>query len=153
MMKSIRLIVILFTVFAVSPFSLTSFAAHAQDPQDQNQATPLMRGYRTGYSDGFQAGVSDLANNAPRDFRAKADYERADRAYNPSHGSLEEYRDGYQQGYEIGYSAAFDHKAFDSTIPADLKRRGAEAPAQAPADQTSTTNTPTNNSPNSPPNS
>jgi hypothetical protein len=136
MMKSLRLIVTLCTLLAVSPLSLTSFTARAQDPQEQNQATPLMRGYRTGYSDGFQAGVSDLANNRARDFRGKADYDRGDRAYSPAQGSLEEYRDGYQQGFEIGYNAAFDRKPFDSSIPGDLQRRGATPPSQTADNQT-----------------
>src|SRR2546430_4668433 len=29
------------------------------EKKNQNQATALMRGYRTGYSDGYQAGVND----------------------------------------------------------------------------------------------
>jgi len=138
MMKSLRLTLSLIVIFAVSPISLSSFTAWAQTQQEQNQATPLMRGYRTGYSDGFQAGVTDLANNAPRDFRAKAEYERGDRAYNSAHGSLEEYRDGYQQGFEVGYSAAFDRKPFDSSIPPDLKRRGVDASVQVSVEQNNT---------------
>jgi len=144
MMKSLKLIVTLFALLAISPLSLTSFTARAQDPQEQNQATALMRGYRTGYSDGFQAGVADLAGNSPRDFRAKAEYDRGDRAYNSAHGSLEEYRDGYQQGYEIGYNSAFDRKPFDSTIPNDLRRRG-------PGESTPATSTQTNSQPTSGP--
>lgn len=143
MMKSLKLIVTLFALLAISPLSL-SFTARAQDPQEQNQATALMRGYRTGYSDGFQAGVADLAGNSPRDFRAKAEYDRGDRAYNSAHGSLEEYRDGYQQGYEIGYNSAFDRKPFDSTIPNDLRRRG-------PGESTPATSTQTNSQPTSGP--
>lgn len=135
-MKSLRLTVTLLAVLVLSPLSLSSFVVSAQDQQEQNQATALMRGYRTGYSDGFQAGVTDVANNAPREFRNKAEYDRADRAYNSAHGSLEEYRDGYQQGFEIGYSAAYDRKPFDSSIPPDLKRRGSDATVQASTDQT-----------------
>jgi len=102
--------------------------------QDQNQATALMRGYRTGYSDGFQAGVADLAANANREFQSKSEYDRADRAFNSAWGSLEDYRDGYRQGYEVGYNAAYDHKSFDSSIPPDLKRRTEDANVQYPKD-------------------
>src|SRR5215471_16615908 len=102
--------------------------------QDQNQATALMRGYRTGYSDGYQAGVADLAANANREFQSKPEYDRADRAFNSAWGSLEDYRDGYRQGYEIGYNAAYDHKSFDSSIPPDLKRRTEDANIQYPKD-------------------
>jgi hypothetical protein len=111
-----------------------TFRAAAQDPQEQNQATPIMRGYRTGYSDGYQAGISDAARSAPRDFRAKAEYDRADRAFNSTWGSIEEYRDGYRQGFEVGYEAGFDHKPFDSTIPSELKRRTEDPNVQYPTD-------------------
>jgi len=111
-----------------------TFRASAQDPQEQNQATAIMRGYRTGYSDGYQAGISDAARNAPRDFRTKAEYDHADRAFNSSWGSIEEYRDGYRQGFEVGYEAGFDHKPFDSTIPSDLKRRTEDSNVQYPTD-------------------
>ena len=95
-----------------------SHAAEASGLTGQaGQATALERGYRTGYSDGYQAGISDAARNAPRDFRTKAEYDRADRAFNSTWGSIEEYRDGYRQGFEVGYEAGFDHKPFDSTIP------------------------------------
>jgi hypothetical protein len=93
-----------------------------------------MRGYRTGYSDGYQSGISDAARNAPRDFRTKAEYDRADRAFNSTWGSIEEYRDGYRQGFEVGYEAGFDHKPFDSTIPSDLKRRTEDSTVQYPTD-------------------
>src|ERR1043165_9407452 len=67
--------------------------ASAQTSQDQNQATALMRGYRTGYSDGYQEGVADVNRNANRVFRSKSEYEKADRAFNPAWGTVEEYRD------------------------------------------------------------
>ena len=38
-------------------------SASAQDAS-QNQASALMRGYRTGYSDGYPAGVQDSAKRA-----------------------------------------------------------------------------------------
>ena len=133
-MKTLRITLTLFTVFALLPFSFMTFRASAQDPQEQNQATAIMRGYRTGYSDGYQAGISDAARNAPRDFRTKAEYDHADRAYNSNWGLIEDYRDGYRQGFEVGYEAGFDHKPFDSTIPTDLKRRTEDSTVQNPTD-------------------
>ena len=133
-MRTLRITLTLLTVFAVLPFSFFTLRAGAQDPQEQNQATPLMRGYRTGYSDGYQAGISDAARNAPRDFRTKAEYDHADRAFNAAWGSLEEYRDGYRQGFEVGYDAGFDHKTFDSNVPPDLKRRADDSTVQYPTD-------------------
>lgn len=92
--------------------------------QEQPQMAALQRGYRTGYSDGYQAGWGDVTARAPRDYRNKEDYQSADRAYAPAHGSLEDYRDGYQQGFESGYAGGYGKRLFDSTVPATLARRG-----------------------------
>ncbi|MDQ3819153.1 MAG: hypothetical protein M3362_15960 [Acidobacteriota bacterium] len=85
----------------------------------------LERGYRTGYSDGYQAGYSDSTQASARDYKSKDEYQRADRAYSSSYGTLEDYRDGYQQGFETGYNAGFERRTFNSTIPTNLSRRGA----------------------------
>ncbi|HEX8175469.1 MAG TPA: hypothetical protein VF543_10140 [Pyrinomonadaceae bacterium] len=90
----------------------------------QDSTSALERGWRTGYSDGYQAGYGDSVENARPDFRSKEDYRRADRAYVAVYGPLEDYKDGYQQGFEIGYSAGYERRGFDSTIPQGLKRRG-----------------------------
>src|SRR2546429_9903359 len=133
MMKTLRFTLTFVIALALSVLPL--WLVSAQDPQTQNQATALMRGYRTGYSDGYQAGVNDLANHAARDFRGKVEYERGDRSYSSSYGKLEDYRDGYQQGFEVGYTAGFDRKPFDSSIPPDLKRRTEDESVQYPKDQ------------------
>src|SRR5712664_4972350 len=114
MMKTLRFTLTFVIALALSVVPLWSVSA--QDPQTQNQATALMRGYRTGYSDGYQAGVNDVAGSATREFRTKPEYDHADRAYNSNYGTLEEYRDGYQQGFEAGYNAGYDRKPFDSSI-------------------------------------
>jgi hypothetical protein len=93
-------------------------------PLASQTAGTLERGYRTGYSDGYQAGFGDSANHAAREYRNKDEYLRADRAYAASYGTLEDYRDGYQQGFESGYNMGYDRRGFDSTIPANLSRRG-----------------------------
>ncbi|HUQ31446.1 MAG TPA: hypothetical protein VM095_04965 [Pyrinomonadaceae bacterium] len=96
--------------------------AAANEPQSVGA---LERGYRTGYSDGYQNGYKDSADNVARDYRNKDEYQRADRAYAASYGALEDYRDGYQQGFEAGYDTGYDRRGFNSTIPANLSRRGA----------------------------
>ena len=106
-------------------------SAFAQDA-NQNQASALMRGYRTGYSDGYPAGVQDVRKRNERDFANKAEYQQADRAYSPAHGTVDEYRNGYRQGFEAGYSAGYDKRNFDSTIPDDLKIRETSDDSQAP---------------------
>ena len=123
-MKTLRFTLSFVIALALSVIPLWSVSA--QDPQTQNQATALMRGYRTGYSDGYQAGVNDLASHAARDF-----------------GKLEDYRDGYQQGFEVGYTAGFDRKPFDSSIPPDLKRRTEDDSVQYPKDQNKSVGRPT----------
>src|ERR1051325_7146139 len=97
MMKTIRLTLTLFTALTVLCFPLLPVGAQTTS-QEQSQATALMRGYRTGYSDGYQTGVGDVSRNAQREFRNKAEYEHADRAFNAAWGSLDDYRDGYRQG-------------------------------------------------------
>ena len=89
----------------------------------------LERGYRTGYSDGYQAGYRDNAANARRAITGtRTSTRRADRAYASSYGTLEDYRDGYQQGFEVGYDAGYDRRGFNSTIPANISRRGVVDP-------------------------
>ncbi len=149
-MKTLRSTLTLLLTFALLSISLVTGSAQAQDPQEQNQATAIMRGYRTGYSDGYQAGIGDLAKNAPREFRNKAEYDHADRAFNSAWGSVDQYRDGYRQGFEVGYNAGYDRKGFDSSIPPDLKPRTEDTSVQSPTDQNKTpgnnapTNAPTN---------
>jgi hypothetical protein len=139
-MKTLRFVLTAFLAFGLLTAPLLAASAQTQDAQTQNQATALMRGYRTGYSDGYQAGVNDVSRSATREFRNKEEYQRADRAYASTYGVLEDYRDGYQQGFEVGYFAGFDRKSFDSTIPADLGRKGT-----APTDDSNTA-APTNSS-------
>jgi hypothetical protein len=147
-MKNFRLISTLFLTLAL--LSVSSLPVMAQDPQTQNQATALMRGYRTGYSDGYQAGVTDAANNGNRDYRNKVEYDRADRAYNPAYGPVEEYRDGYRQGFEVGYGAGFDRRPFDSNVPANLKSRAEDQTVQNPIDQNKSPGNQTSNQSPSP---
>ena len=132
---------LLFLFCACVAFAAPAAALSAQDPQTQNQATALMRGYRTGYSDGYQAGVNDVASRAAREFRTKPEYDHADRAYNSTYGALEEYRDGYRQGFEAGYNAGYDRKPFHSSIPPDLRRKTEDSTVSYPTDPNKNTGT------------
>jgi hypothetical protein len=108
-------------------------AAIAQQTAQSTGA--LERGYRTGYSDGFQSGYADSTDNAARDYSNKNDYRRADRAYAPAYGTLEDYKDGYRQGFQVGYNAGFEHRGFDSTVPSGLSRtQNAPDNSNEPAD-------------------
>jgi hypothetical protein len=108
----------------------------------QDSTGALERGWRTGYSDGYQAGYGDSVDNAQRDFRNKEDYQRADRAYSTAYGPLEDYRDGYQQGFEMGYGAGYERRGFDSTVPTGLQRKGATTSAQTGNQGTGTASAP-----------
>ena len=134
-MKRFKVATAFLTSLTIVCLSVLPLAASAQTSQDQNQATAIMRGYRTGYSDGYQEGVADISRNANREFRNKSEYDKADRAFNPAWGAVEEYRDGYRQGYEAGYNAAYDHKPFDSSIPPNLTRKTEDSTVQYPVDQ------------------
>ena len=138
-------------VFVVTLLAPSQFAFKAVAQDQQPVVTALMRGYRTGYSDGYPAGVGDKNANGPKEFRNKAEYDRADRAYSAHWGALEEYRDGYRQGFEVGYNSGYDRRPFDSTVPPDLRRRTEDNAVQYPIDQNKTpgnnTTTTTNNGP------
>jgi hypothetical protein len=104
--------------------SLAAFAAAAVAQTQPYGA--IERGYRTGYSDGYQAGWNDQLRGARADYRGKAEYASADRAYIAAYGALEDYRDGYQQGFEVGYAAGHARQGFNSELPAGgVRRRGA----------------------------
>lgn len=118
----------------------TSIAPASRAMQAQGQSTALERGYRTGYSDGYNAGTRDIADHAARDYQSKDDYQSADRSYNETWGTAEDYRDGYQQGFEAGYTAGYDRHPFDSSVPDGITRRGTA--------NSGTTNPPDNSSQN-----
>src|SRR5215510_11934372 len=113
-------LVILLAIGLTGAFSFVSPARVTA----QAQSSALERGYRTGYSDGYTAGFRDVTDHAARDYQNKEDYKRADRSFNESWGTIEDYRDGYQQGFETGYAAGYERAQFNSALPVGLKRRG-----------------------------
>lgn len=138
-MKYLKIpLVVLIALMMTSSASLTIPAAHASI--SQGQSTALERGYRTGYSDGYNAGTRDIADHAPRQPKNSDDYQQANRNYNEAWGTLEDYRDGYQQGFEAGYTAGYDRRPFDSSIPTGLRARGTTdaGPANVPDNSSQT---------------
>ena len=119
----------------------------AVSAQTQETDAALQRGFRTGYSDGYMSGYRDIFDSASKNYTRHAEYGKADRAYNKSYGTLDDYRDGYQQGFEAGYDTGFEKRSFESTLPTGLKRRGAIDPGSQAAGVTTTTTTTTPASP------
>lgn len=139
------LLVVLLAITATTWAVVAPTSARTSMVQNQG-STALERGYRTGYSDGYDAGFSDQAKHVTRDFGSKEDYKRADRAYVDAWGPIEDYKDGYQQGFEIGYSAGYERQAFSSGLPNGFKRRGtaSAATSDTPADSTANNTAPDN---------
>jgi len=104
--------------------------------QTQDSGVALQKGFRTGYSDGYMSGYRDTIDSLGKDVTRHTDYANADRAYSKEYGTIEDYRDGYQQGFESGYATGYDRKTFESTIPAELKKRGVIAVAAQTTDTT-----------------
>jgi hypothetical protein len=139
-MKHLKNPLLVLIALAVTSWA-TSITPAALAMQAQGQSSALERGYRTGYSDGYNAGTRDVADHVARDYQNKEDYQRADRSYNETWGTVEDYRDGYQQGFEAGYAAGYDRHPFDSSVPDGITRRGTV--------NSGTTNPPDNSSQNS----
>ena len=77
-------------------------------------------GYRGGYEDGFIKGKSDVNEAQPRDFENSEAYNRADRSYKESMGTLAEYQEGYRIGFEMGYNDGYFGRPYSVTLPANL---------------------------------
>ncbi len=79
-------------------------------------------GYRGGYEDGFVKGKSDVNDNQPHEFANSDAYNRADRTYKQSMGTLPEYQEGYRIGFEMGYNDGFYGRPYSISIPSNLGR-------------------------------
>ena len=70
-MKYLKIsLVVLLNLALTSVLGVSSIEAHGVGTHSaglQAQSTALERGYRTGYSDGYQAGVNDVAIKAARE--------------------------------------------------------------------------------------
>ncbi len=114
--------------FALSSILFPVVLARTVSAQTQDLHIALQRGYRTGYSDGYMAGYRDIIDGLDRSFARHEEYSKADRAFNNDYGAIEDYRDGYQQGFESGYSTGFEKRSFESTVPANISKRGIVIP-------------------------
>ena len=121
---------VLLSIFVLPHILSVSVSAQAKDAK-----SAVQHGFRAGYSDGYMAGYRDIIDSLSKDLSRHSDYIKADRAYSKDYGTLQDYRDGYQQGFEAGYDTGFERRSFESTLPAELKRRGAaETESQAMSD-------------------
>ncbi|MBS1790342.1 MAG: hypothetical protein JST85_21635 [Acidobacteria bacterium] len=77
-------------------------------------------GYRGGYEDGFIKGKSDVNEGQPHDFQSSDAYNRADRSYKESMGTLIEYQEGYRIGFEMGYNDGFYGRPYSVSLPSNL---------------------------------
>ncbi len=77
-------------------------------------------GYRGGYEDGFVKGKSDVNEGQARDIEGSDAYNRADRSYKESMGTLAEYQEGYRIGFEIGYNDGYFGRPYSLSLPANL---------------------------------
>jgi hypothetical protein len=119
-----------FALVALPAFPVIRASHRTSDQPHAQQTGTLERGYRTGYSDGYQEGVSDSAQVGGSPRVINEEDISGDRGYNPSYGSLEDYRDGYIQGFKIGYDAGFARQPFDSSTPPGLSRRSSADDSQ-----------------------
>ena len=138
-MKLTRSLVSFSLVYTLVFLSILPLSVSGQDSK-----IALQRGYRTGYSDGYMAGYRDVIDKADSNARQHPEYAKADRAYNQSYGSIEDYQDGYRQGFDAGYDTGYAKKTFDATIPVSLAFRGSapEPAVQVAAQEPASVETP-----------
>lgn len=79
-------------------------------------------GYRGGYEDGFIKGKSDFNENQPREFEGSDAFQRADRGYKETMGTLAEFQEGYRIGFEMGYNDGYYGRPFTTSMPTNLGR-------------------------------
>ncbi len=124
-MRLSRNLLVVVLSLSLSNLALPMLLATNASAQTADLNIALQRGYRTGYSDGYMAGYRDTIDSLAKSFSRHAEYTKADRAYNKDYGTIDEYRDGYQQGFEAGYNTGFEKRSFESSLPTELKKRGA----------------------------
>ena len=124
-MKLSKNLFVVILSLVLSILTLPMVFSYSVSAQTTNLNIALQRGFRTGYSDGYMAGYRDTIDSLGKSVARHGDYSKAERAYNKDYGTIEDYRDGYQQGFESGYDTGFEKRSFESTLPTDLRRRGA----------------------------
>ncbi|MGE0886732.1 MAG: hypothetical protein AB7P14_24595 [Blastocatellales bacterium] len=77
-------------------------------------------GYRGGYEDGFIKGKSDFNEGKPREFESSDAFQRADRGYKDTMGTLVEFQEAYRIGFEMGYNDGYYGRSFTTSMPTNL---------------------------------
>lgn len=105
-----------FAGFALAVLLVLSGLALAQDRDGDrddygygrggNGSQARQYGYQNGYRDGLSHGREEAREHDPGDFRSR-DWRNANRGYQSSMGSYDQFRDGYRDGYRAGYEEAF----------------------------------------------
>jgi outer membrane lipoprotein SlyB len=103
--------------------------SHSRTASSTTLRYPYQHGYHTGYDDGFIKGRSDFHDGSPRDFAGSDAYQRADRSYRESMGSIGEYQEGYRIGFELGYNDGYYGRPKSPAVPVHLAKVVAPPPA------------------------
>jgi outer membrane lipoprotein SlyB len=128
--RGLALGVILVTlVLTPNLFAQKKTTSHARTAGSTTLRYPYQHGYHTGYDDGFIRGRSDFHDARPRDFAGCDAYQRADRSYQESMGSISEYQEGYRIGFELGYNDGYYGRPKSPAVPVHLAKVIAPPPA------------------------
>ncbi|MFN0087561.1 MAG: hypothetical protein ACKVX9_19380 [Blastocatellia bacterium] len=119
-----RLVVVMGLLLAVSAIGGTAQTTRKRPTINTNTPASYQyayqHGYRAGYEDGFVKGKADFNEARDREIEMSDSYKRADRGYQPGHGTRPEYQEGYRIGFEIGYNDGYFGRSFTSAQPANL---------------------------------
>lgn len=103
-------------------FAQKKTTSHARSTSSTTLRYPYQHGYHTGYDDGFIKGRSDFREGKPRDFAGSDAYQRADRLYQESMGSISEYQEGYRIGFELAYNDGYYGRPKSPAVPVHLAK-------------------------------
>jgi outer membrane lipoprotein SlyB len=109
-------------VLTPSLFAQKKTTSHARTASSTTLRYPYQHGYHTGYDDGFIRGRGDFHEGRPRDFAGSDAYQRADRSYQESMGSISEYQEGYRIGFELGYNDGYYGRPKSPAVPVHLAK-------------------------------
>lgn len=79
--------------------------SYVEQRQPYNQS--LRVAYDNGYREGLRQGNNDGRGRRAFNYQDERTYQRADRGYNRSYGSLDRYQQSFRTGYSAGYSEAY----------------------------------------------
>ncbi len=106
MLRALRLLPAALVVAGVG-IATTACASQLYGNQGGGYRQADRRAYDVGYREGLDHGQSDARKGRDYAYAHDDEYRDADRKYNRSYGSREEYRRLFRQGYEAGYSEGY----------------------------------------------